>query len=61
MKSTLQQKMQANLVILMAMWIWRYNAGHIAQWSTSQALLEAMDPAIRQVPERHCPRSCQGH
>ncbi len=30
-----------SLAISIAMQMWRYNAGHIAQWSTSRASLEA--------------------
>jgi hypothetical protein len=29
------------LAILIAMWMWRYDAGHIDRWSTSRASLEA--------------------
>ena len=40
-KIVVNEKCRQMLAILIAMRMWRYNAGHIARWSTSSATLEA--------------------
>jgi hypothetical protein len=39
-KSTMQNNTPTLLAISIAMWMRQYNAGRIAQWSTSRASLE---------------------
>ncbi len=40
-ESTTMKNAGKSLAISIAMQMWRYNVGHIAQWSTSRASLEA--------------------
>ena len=40
-ESTVKKNTNQTVAILITVWMWRCNAGRIAQWSTSCALLEA--------------------
>jgi hypothetical protein len=47
--------------ISMAMAMQRYNAGRIAQWSTSRLHLKPLDAAIGRVPAPYRPGGRHGH
>jgi hypothetical protein len=49
-----------SVAILMTMGMQRYNAGHIAQWSTSRLHSKPMDAAIGRVPASYRPVSRHG-
>ncbi len=59
-ESTKTKNADESLAISMAMAMQRYNARHIAQWSTSMLHLKPLDAAIRQVPASNRPSGCHG-
>jgi hypothetical protein len=58
-ESTTTKNVGESLAISIAMQTRRYDAGHIARWSTSRASLEATG-AIGQVPAPYCPGGHHG-
>jgi hypothetical protein len=48
------------LEISMAMAMQRYNARHIARWSTSRLHSKPLDAAIGRVPASYCPGGRHG-
>ena len=44
-----------SVAISMTMGMQRYDAGHIARWSTSRLHSKPLDAAIRQMPALYCP------
>jgi hypothetical protein len=51
-KSTTTQNAGKSLAIMMTMWMQRYDAGQITQWSTSRASLKATGcPAAAMVDD----------
>ena len=48
------------LAISIAMWIRRYDAGRIAQWSASVLHAKPLDATIGQVPALYCPGGRHG-
>jgi hypothetical protein len=49
-----------SVAILMTMGMQRYDAGHIARWSTSRLHSKPLDAAIGQVPAPYCPDGRHG-
>ena len=49
-----------SVAILMTMGMQRYNAGHIARWSTSRLHSKPLDAAIGRVPALYCPGGRHG-